>query len=169
MWNTGTFIIVIIYLYYLLSFCTSNDYFCFSVCWVLWDIIVDMFTVESQKDYHGRRKHHQLRTTTMKTTTIVVSSPVSTTATTTAELEDNRTPKVTAWSTAEPAETWEITTTTSTTVSSTTISSTPSTTTTTTQAPRESLNAFIIISSLPNQCQLIDFCWVKSKFQIVRF
>ncbi|XP_020291450.1 uncharacterized protein LOC109858520 [Pseudomyrmex gracilis] len=100
---------------------------------LLW---VNPCVVESQKDYHGRRKHHQLRTTTMKTTTIVVSSPVSTTATTTAELEDNRTPKVTAWSTAEPAETWEITTTTSTTVSSTTISSTPSTTTTTTQAPR---------------------------------
>lgn len=48
------------------------------------------------------------------------------------QVEDNKIPEVTRWTTTEPTETWEITTT-----SSTTISTTPSTTTTTTTPPRK--------------------------------
>ncbi|KAL0121424.1 hypothetical protein PUN28_006737 [Cardiocondyla obscurior] len=100
---------------------------------LLW---VNPCVVESQKDYHARRKHHHLsRTTTVKTTITTAAvasttrSPASTTATTAVEqVEDNQIPEVTRWPTTEPTETWEITT--------TTISTTPSTTTTTTPTPR---------------------------------
>jgi len=97
-----------------------------------------MIAVESQKDYHARRKHHHARTTTttrtpttMTTIASTTKSPTSTTATIAVEqVEDNQIPEVTGWPTTEATETWEITT--------TTISTTPSTTTTTTTPPRES-------------------------------
>ncbi|XP_025155019.1 uncharacterized protein LOC105191889 isoform X4 [Harpegnathos saltator] len=98
---------------------------------LLW---VNPCVVESQKDYHARRKHHHPRTTTTTTATATAvasttRSPASTTATTAVEqVEDNQIPEVTRWPTTEPTETWEITT--------TTISTTPSTTTTTTMPPR---------------------------------
>ncbi|KAH0956446.1 hypothetical protein HN011_000519, partial [Eciton burchellii] len=100
---------------------------------LLW---VNPCVVESQKDYHARRKHHHARTTTttrtpttMTTVASTTKSPTSTTATIAVEqVEDNQIPEVTRWPTTEATETWEITT--------TTISTTPSTTTTTTTPPR---------------------------------
>ncbi|KOX70812.1 hypothetical protein WN51_02236 [Melipona quadrifasciata] len=89
-------------------------------------------SVESQKDYHARRKHHHYARTTTTTASSTTKSPVSTTTVTVVEqVEDNKIPEVTRWTTTEPTETWEITT-----ISSTTISTTPSTTTTTTTPPR---------------------------------
>ncbi|XP_060822776.1 uncharacterized protein LOC132910788 isoform X2 [Bombus pascuorum] len=96
---------------------------------LLW---VNPCVVESQKDYHARRKHHHYPRTTTTTVSSTTKSPVSTTTVTMVEqVEDNKIPEVTRWTTTEPTETWEITTT-----SSTTISTTPSTTTTTTTPPR---------------------------------
>lgn len=100
--------------------------------------------VESQKDYHARRKHHhylrttpigsiQSTTTTMTTSSSTMRIHVSMTATTMAtvveRVEDNQIPEVTRWPTTEPTETLEITT--------NAVSTTPSTTTTTTTPPRE--------------------------------
>ncbi|KAK9308255.1 hypothetical protein QLX08_001720 [Tetragonisca angustula] len=96
---------------------------------LLW---VNPCVVESQKDYHARRKHHHYTRTTTTTVSSTTKSPVSTTTVTVVEqVEDNKIPEVTRWTTTEPTETWEITT-----ISSTTISTTPSTTTTTTTPPR---------------------------------
>ncbi|KAK2586322.1 hypothetical protein KPH14_010622 [Odynerus spinipes] len=104
---------------------------------LLW---VNPCVVESQKDYHARRKHHHYpRTTpismvpsTTTTTVAVTRTPLSMTATTMVtaveRVEDNQIPEVTRWPTTEPTETLEITT--------NTVSTTPSTTTTTTTPPR---------------------------------
>ncbi|XP_046822579.1 uncharacterized protein LOC124425770 isoform X3 [Vespa crabro] len=106
---------------------------------LLW---VNPCVVESQKDYHARRKHHHYprttpignipSTTTMTTSSSTTRTHVSMTATTMAtaveRVEDNQIPEVTRWPTTEPTETLEITT--------NTVSTTPSTTTTTTTPPR---------------------------------
>lgn len=100
---------------------------------VITDDRMSMVSVESQKDYHARRKHHHYTRTTTTTVSSTTKSPVSTTTVTVVEqVEDNKIPEVTRWTTTEPTETWEITT-----ISSTTISTTPSTTTTTTTPPRK--------------------------------
>ncbi|XP_043487267.1 uncharacterized protein LOC122514469 isoform X3 [Polistes fuscatus] len=107
---------------------------------LLW---VNPCVVESQKDYHVRRKHHHYprttpigtipsTTTTMTTLSSTTRTHISMTATTTVtaveRVEDNQLPEVTRWPTTEPTETLEITT--------NTVSTTPSTTTTTTTPPR---------------------------------